>query len=99
MLWQNVNLDFEHGALRILCFAFSLLLMKTVTLWKTMMNQVEGYVIFWSTIFQARAEGPRHHLFERFLRYVQKSSWRPAGLSTKMSLTNSWLQKRNPSRS
>ena len=28
----------------------------------------------WSTIFQARAEGPRHHQYENILRYVQKAT-------------------------
>ena len=27
----------------------------------------------WGTIFQARAEGPRHHLFENLLQYVQEA--------------------------
>ena len=37
------------------------------------MNQAEGPVIIGSTIFQARAEGPRHHQYENILRYVQKA--------------------------
>ena len=28
---------------------------------------------YWGTIFQARVEGPRHHLYENILRYVQKA--------------------------
>ena len=28
---------------------------------------------YWGTIFQARAEGPRHHQYENILRYVQKA--------------------------
>ena len=28
---------------------------------------------YWGTIFQARAEGPRHHQYESILRYVQKA--------------------------
>ena len=28
---------------------------------------------YWSTIFQARAEGPRHHQYENILRHVQKA--------------------------
>ena len=43
MLWQSVDLDFEHGAPRNLWFVFTLLLMKTAILWKTKMNQAEGY--------------------------------------------------------
>ena len=28
---------------------------------------------YWRAIFQARAEGPRHHQYENILRYVQKA--------------------------
>ena len=28
---------------------------------------------YWCTIFQARAEGPRHHQYDNILRYVQKA--------------------------
>ena len=45
MFWQSVDLDFEHGAPSNLCFVLTLLLMKTVILGKTKMNQAEGYVI------------------------------------------------------
>ena len=44
LLWQSVGLDFEHGAPRNLCFVFTLLLMKTVILWKTKRNLAEGSV-------------------------------------------------------
>ena len=53
---------------------FTLLLMKTVILWTTKINLEEACVIVGRTIFQARAECPRHHECENILRYVQKSS-------------------------
>ena len=42
--WQSVDLDFDPGALRNLCFVFPLSLMKIVFLWKTKMNQAGGYL-------------------------------------------------------
>ena len=63
--WQSAGLDVAPGAPRNPCSAFTLLPMKTVTLWKTKTNLA-------GMIFQARNEGERHHHFETILRYVQK---------------------------
>ena len=55
------------------CFVLMLSLMKTITPWKTKMNQEEGPVSTGVPFFQARVEGPRHHQYESILRYVQKA--------------------------
>ena len=47
--------------------------MKTASLWKTKTNRAGGYVNNWSTMFEARVEGERHHLNQTILRYVQKA--------------------------
>ena len=51
---------------------------------------------YWCTIFQARAQGPRHHQYENVLRYVQEARndirW---VIDKKQSLKNSWQQRRN----
>ena len=50
----------------------------------------------WGTIFQVRAEGPKHHRYENILRYVQKAPGDIRWVMTKMNLTSSWLLRRNP---
>ena len=96
MPWQSAGLDFEHGAPRGPCFAFTLLLMKTVILWNTKMNQVEGYVILRVRLSKPapKVQGITNtkiccDMFKKFLTTQ-------AGLSTKMNLTSSWLPMRNP---
>ena len=44
MRWPNVGLDSVLGVPRNLCFVFTLSLTKTVILWKTKINQAEGFV-------------------------------------------------------
>ena len=95
LLWHGVGLDFEHGAPRNLCVVFTLLLMKTVIFWKTKRNQAEGYVII-GVRFSKHAPKVRGITnmkisFDMFRKLLTIS----AGLSTKMSLTNSWPQSKN----
>ena len=71
MPWQNVDLDFALGALGKQCSAFTPLPMKTDILWKTKMSLEGGFANI-ATIFQARNEGERDHLYETILSYVQK---------------------------
>ena len=72
MLWQSVDLDFEHGAPRNLCFC----LYVTDEDGHPVGNEDESgtrLCDYWGSNFPARADGSRHHQCENILRYVQKA--------------------------
>ena len=66
MPWQSAHLDFAPGAPRNQCSASTPLPMKKDKSGRRLCE-------YWSTIFQARSEGERHHHKETILRYVQKA--------------------------
>ena len=73
MLWQSVDLDFVLGVPRNQCSPFTLLPMKTVIPQENEDESSRRLCDYLGAIFQKRAEDPRHHQYENFLRYVQKA--------------------------
>ena len=73
--WRSADLVFAPDVPRNQCSAFTLLPMKTATLWRMKTNRAGDCAKIGVRFLSSRIEGERHHCHETILRYVQKSSW------------------------